>query len=233
MPREVRHLRACPQRQLPLGSVPVGHAAAPLQRRRAQAIGAKRASHDGGGASQRGIHVAVIERSREEQVARHGVVDERRAGAGRIDGVHDGRPRLVLHPDPRGGVLGSVAVRRDDGRERFADVAHAGRGEHGLLGLDVARQRRARANAVPGDELVAAGDDRDDAGQTRGRARVDHEEARVRVCAAHERHVQQARQLDVAHIAAAPGEQARILAAGHRGTERRRRLKRVGHQTVA
>jgi len=96
----------------------------------------------------------VIERSREEQVAGHGVVDERRAGAGRIDGVHDGRPRLVLHPDPRGGVLGSVAVRRDDGRERFADVAHAGRGEHGLLGLDVARQRRARANAVPGDELV-------------------------------------------------------------------------------
>ena len=47
--------------------------------------------------------------------------------------------------------------------------------------------------------------------------------ARVRVDAAHERGVQHARQLDVAHVAAAPAEQPRVLLARDGGAERVRR----------
>ena len=57
------------------------------------------------------------------------------------------------------------------------------------------------------------------AGVRGGRRDVDRAQACVRVGAPHEGHVQQARQLDVTDVAAAAGEQARILAPAHRGTK--------------
>ena len=157
----------------------------------------------------------------------------RRALAGGGEHIDDGRPGIVVHAEPGGGVFGGVAIGGDHGRDRLAHVAHERPRQHRLLGLDVARQRRARADAVAGHELVAAGGDGRHALGAQRRAGVDPGETRVSVDAAHERHVQQARQLDVAHVAPAPGEQARVLPPAHRGAERRRRLEGLRHQTIA
>jgi hypothetical protein len=61
---------------------------------------------------------------------------------------------------------------------------------------------------------------REHAGMRGGRRDVDCAQARVRVSAAHEGHVQQPWRLDVADIASAARDEARILSAAHWRTER-------------
>ena len=223
MAREMRHLRARPQRQLVLGGVPVGDAAAALEGRRALAVGAERARDHRRRPGQGGVHVTGVEAAREEEIAGGRLVHQRRALAGGGEHIDDGRPGIVVHAEPGGGVFGGVAIGGDHGRDRLAHVAHE----------RPRQQRRARADAVAGHELVAAGGDGRHALGAQRRAGVDPGETRVSVDAAHERHVQQARQLDVAHVAPAPGEQARVLPPAHRGAERRRRLEGLRHQTIA
>ena len=226
---EVRHLRAGPQREPAVGRVPVGDAAAALERRRALAVGAKRARDHRRRPREGGFDIAAVEAPREEQVPRRRVVDQRRVVTRGLDHVHDGRSRLVLDANEAGGILRRVAIGCDDRGDGFAHVTDGRPGQHRLRGLDVAGQRRARSNALPRDEVVAA---RDDCHHARGpccRTHVDVHEARVRVRAAHEGHVQHSRHVDIAHVAPAAGEQPRVLAPAHRGAERRRRLEGVDH----
>jgi hypothetical protein len=123
-------------------------------------------------AARAGLDVTGVEAAREEEVAGQGLVHERRARPYGVHHVYDRGPRFVVHAHARGGVLGRVPVRRDHRGDRLAHVSDERPREDRLLGLDVAWQGRARAHAMAGDGVVAAGDDRHHAGVARGRARV-------------------------------------------------------------
>jgi hypothetical protein len=217
--RQVRHLRPGPERELALGGVPVGHAAASLQRRGGQAVRAERALDDGCGFRQGRLDVPLLEATGEQDVAGGVRVHLWCAGPCRRPHVHRRRPRLVVDADQRGGVLGRVAVRRHDRRERLAAVPYVGPGQERLLGLDVIRQGRAGAHAAAGDRRIPTRQDVDDGRMGPGLPGVETAQAGVRVRAAHEGHVEQARQLHVADVAAAAREQAAILAPADRRAE--------------
>jgi len=203
MARQVRDLRARPEGELALRRIPVRDAGASLERRRALAIRPERALDDGGRAPQRTLHVAVLEAAREEPVAAHAVVHGRRAVARRGQDVDRRRSRIVVHADAGSGVLDEIAVDADDGNQRFSDVARRRPRQDRLLRLDVAGERRPRPHPMARHLWVGTRQDAHDAGRGGGGRRVDGPKARVGVHAAHERHVKQSRQLDVAGIATA------------------------------
>ncbi len=208
---EMRHLRARPEGQLPLGGVPVGDAAASLHRRRGLTVRSKRSLDDDNGAVHGEIDTTVLEAARHEDIARRLLVHGRRGLAhGRLD-IDRGGQRLVVDIDEHGAVLGRVAVEGDDGRERLADVTRARPREHRLRRRHVAGRRGSRDEAMPLKRLVGARCDMDDAGGCRCAFRVDSAKAGVRMDAAHEGDVQHARQLEVADVASTPGDQPRVL----------------------
>ena len=82
-------------------------------------VGAKRPLDHGGRRRQGGLHVAVLEPAREQDVVGRLVVDEGR-GPARVSDVHDGGQRLVIDGDEPGRVLGQVPVGGDDGGHGLA-----------------------------------------------------------------------------------------------------------------
>ncbi len=125
-------------------------------------------------------------------------MDERRAVLLRLERVEHDRQRLVLDLDQVARVLGDVAVLGDHGRDRLAVVAHLLDGDHVLddrAGAEGGKRRR-----MLGD--VGARDDADHAGQRLGLRRVDGDDARVRVRAAHDRRMRHVLELDVVEVAA-------------------------------
>ncbi len=73
-----------------------------------------------GGIDRRGVAVVKVERD----IARHVVIDERRAVAGAGFGRGDDRQRLDVDRDGFGGVLCLRYGFSDDARHRIADIAH-------------------------------------------------------------------------------------------------------------
>jgi len=215
MAQEVRHLGGRPQRELALARAPVREATAALERRRALPVGAERALEHQGGAGQRRLDVAPLEAAREERIVGRGLVHPRGATAHRHQHVDRRRQRLGVDAHQGRGVLDPVAIGADDGGHRLADVAHDRPGQDRLLGLDVGRQRRARSDAKAREARIATGAHGNDAGVGGRRRSVDLPQPRVGVEAAHEHHVQLPRQLDVADVAPAAGQEARVLPPAH------------------
>ena len=229
MAREVRDLRAGPERELALGGVPVGDAAAALERRRRLPVGAKRPLDHGGRRRQGGLHVAVLEAAREQHVVRRLVVDERRGPARVGQQSTTAGSGSYSTRDARGRVLGHVPVGGDDGGHGLAGEADHGPREHGLLGLDVARQRRARPQPVAGDARRPRPVTTATTPAAVSAAAVSiRTQARVRVDAAHERHVEHPRQLDVAHVPAASAQEPPVLLPPNRRAEHHHAARRYG-----
>ena len=142
-------------------------------------------------------------------------MDERVAGAGRLD-PHDDGQLLVQDPDPPRRVLGDVAVPRDDHDDRLADVvdlvlrkgvAGAGVGQRGV------GDEHGQGLGDPAGQVVPRVD-RLDAVDLPGVADLDVDDARVGVRAAHERRGQCAVP-EVVEVATVAGEQSWVLAALH------------------
>ena len=187
--------------------VPLRDHAAPLERAHDLARGPQ-LPRDGVGGLGFGCLEVRLHVGDEEQVIAPGLVHQRCAGLAAIEHVgHDGQ-RLEVELDRGRQILGLRPRRRDAHGHELADVAHLARGEDRLgRGLE-ARQRRVgadrqHAREVRGDEDAVAKLGRD----------ADRLDARVCQRAAQERHLQHARQLDVADILAAPAHVAVVLLA--------------------
>jgi hypothetical protein len=137
--------------------------------------------------------------------------------------VHQGRlevdhhvQRLEVDEHVTYAVLGDVAALRDHDRQRFADVAHLVAGERQVRPCVKHRagnrrwwneeRRRRQVVAEIGGRIH-----RDDARPLTRGARVDRDDARVRVLAPDERGMQHPRQLHVVHEARPAGQQAGVF----------------------
>ena len=170
-----------------------------------------------------GVDVADLLEHVGRDVAGHVVVDEQVAVAGGLDADDDGQ-LLVGDADALAGVLGDVAVGRDDHDDRLADVVDLVLGE-GVAGAAVG-QRRVRDEqgqrlADPAGEVLVDVD-ADDALDVDRVGRVDVDDAGVRVRAAHERGGEGVVP-EVVEVAAAAGDEARVLLAPDRRAEHLRR----------
>ena len=153
-----------------------------------------------------------------------------RAGGERCVGREHRGQRLVLHVDERRGVVGGRPAHGGDRHDRFADVPHALGGErkHGArLHALVVEEDAAVRLAEPGDGIAA--EHADDAGHAARGVDTDAGEARMGVNAANEGDVDHARQRQVVHVPAAPGEQARVVAAFHARSDAARRRRHGGN----
>ncbi len=134
----------------------------------------------------------------------------------RNEGIGDDRQRLVLHLHRLGAVSGGSARLRKHRRHFLVLEQHLADCQDHLLVVAVER----RQPAEPGRLEILAGDDGFHAGhRQRGRA-VDIDDLRVRVGAAHDRHVQHAGEAQVVDVIALALEEARILLALHRHAQR-------------
>ena len=213
MTGQMRYLGARPERELPLARAPLGDSPPPLERCRRLAIRAERALDHHGGFRQCLLHLAALEAAREEDIVGGAGVHDR--AAPRADHVYRRRQRFSVHDHEGGGVLGSIPVCRHDGGHRLAGETRLGPGEHRLLGLDIARERRPGADPVPGDIGIGARGDGDHARPRRGRPRVHAPDPRMSVHAPHEGHVEHPRQLHVADVAPLPGHEPAVFLPGH------------------
>jgi len=134
-----------------------------------------------------------------------------RSAPGGIDQVERGGQRLPVDRDALRRVLRRVAIARDHRGHRLAREASLRPGQDGLVGHHVAGQRGAGLDALPGKVGVGAGRHRGHPRQGEGRRGVDGPQPRVGVGAAHEGHVEHARQLHVGHVAALAGEEPRVF----------------------
>ena len=140
-------------------------------------------AHDVRGAREGRVGVAVAERAVARHVGAERRVQQRRAlGHRRLDARRHGQ-RLVVDEHALGGVLGDVAVARDDDADGLADVA--GDVDRGGVVDDARAERRAERPRVRGH--VGARDDADHARQRERRGGVDRADARVREGRAHDR----------------------------------------------
>ncbi len=208
-PQEVREVhRVAVDRDDAGAAVVVADRAVRVHRhRRSSAASSSSACTVRSASRERPVDLAERERALVGDVRPQRLVHERRALLARRERVeHDGQ-LLVVDLDQVAGVLGDVAVLGDHGRDGLAVVAHLLDRDHVLD--DRAGAERRQRRRVLGD--VLAGDDANDAGQRLGRRRVDRDDLRVRVRAAHDRRVRHAGQLDVVEVAALAAQEARVL----------------------
>ena len=185
--RQVRHLRARPERQLAVGGVPVGHPAAALHRCRRVAVGAKRPVDDRDGAVHREIDAAVLEAAREQHVARRLLVHAGGAVAHGGVGVDGGGQRLIVDVDEHGAVLGGIPVARHDDGHRLAGIARDGPRQDRLSCRHVAGRGGSRGQTMARERLVRTGGDVNDPRRCERARGRDRGERRVGMHAAHER----------------------------------------------
>ena len=164
-------------------------------------------------ACERGVGVAVDVVLTPGDIAAEVVPDRRARLVERLFHRADRRQLLVVHLDQLAGVLGGGAARGDDDRDRVADQPHLVGGQRrlrwavdGLRADELERQRALRH--------LGAGEHEGDARRAASRDRLHTEDASVRERAAQERGVQHPGELQVVHVAAAAGQDARVLHAG-------------------
>ena len=177
--------------------------------------------HHDVGALEGRVHVAAPEFPLEGDVPWGAGVNLRGALLARAIGHRHRRQRLPLNGDQLRRVEGGVLAVRDDHRDGVSHVAgHIGAQghvrDHGEVlhhpgdVLVLAEIPSARQRVDPGH--VLAREDRHDARVLEGFRRVDLPDLRVRVRAPDEGRVGHARQLQVVHVVALAGHEARILA---------------------
>ena len=125
--------------------------------------------------------------------------------------IEQRRQFLDLDRDQFGRILGNIRVFREHRGDRLADITHLVRGQHRLAVrrelLDRPLAEIDRADVVD----VFRGPHRDHARQRARFARIDRNDAAVRVIGAHHPHVKLAGEIDVGGKTAFAGDQRRIL----------------------
>ena len=154
----------------------------------------------------------VADRPIAAQIARHIVIELRRAGLYRLDDPGHRRQDMVFDTDALGGVAGGRDAVGDDHRDRVADMQHLAARQQTVL-----RRLLHRVAVFPGDssgaqdavELVGgdvfAHEDRGDAGALHRLGRVDRDDLRMGMGRAQEHGMQPPWSHDVVDIAPAPG----------------------------
>ena len=210
----VRRLGGHVDRELALGRVEVGDAAAGLHRRHVDARHVHVLLGDDLRSLQRFLGVGAVARLPVEGevvllvflvLAQH-----RRAGCDRLQRVDHHRQRLVIDLDRVGAVGGDIALGGDHRAHLLRLVHHfVGRQHH----LRVGRDGRHPVQLVFLER--GAVDHRKDAGDLQRLRGIDLLDPRVRVRAAHDVHVQHPGQLDVVDVVALAADEARVFLALH------------------
>ena len=204
-------------RQPPLAGVEIGDDDARLQRNPGLAREGEAAGNDVRGPGEDGVDVAGAALGRETEIAAEPGMDERRAVLERPALGGDGRQRFVVHPHRFGGVLGLGAAGGDDRGHRLALPGRAVDGDRVLRRRDQPRQ-------VGGRALPRRADFRDlgpgDHARPRRLRRLDAEDARMGVRAAHEDGVAEPGEAQVVGVAAAPRGEAPRRAARQGAADR-------------
>ncbi len=230
--QEVGHLGGAVDDQVVGGRVPVGHHAARLDGDVDQALASDRLLDDDVGLRERVVDAVGLVGEDEPDVGLELLVHARRAvGEGRVD-VDDRRELRIGDLDGVGGVTRGVAVCRDHDRDRLADVAYAPLRERWAHRMHHVAGRVRRAGNARRELEVVAVQDGGDARHAAGGRRVDRGDVGMRILAAHDRHVQHPRQLDVVHVAAAPGEELAVLLAQRRDADALRAFHGGRHYAV-
>src|SRR5262245_1259755 len=196
--------------------VPIGDAAARLQRDvglpvliepcRDQALRAGKGAGD----------TADVRFLVRNMVARHGRIHRR--GADGTGGLHagDGRQRRIFDRNRLGGSDRVRRAVRDHGSDQIAGKAYAIDRKRGQIDRLEALDRRRDLQRGGAARKLRAGPDGDSTRHRERGRRIDANDAGVRVRAAHEYDVQRARYLDVADVAAFPGEETLVLGSQQR-----------------
>ncbi len=173
------------------------------------------------GAGERGVgRVLVAHHQRERNVVGRLVPHRGRARLHRIFDGDDGRQRLVVDLDQFGGVARLHRRFRDHEGDAVADRAHLVGFEdrtqraEALRAAHILRHRRREAAELVGDD-IGAGEHREHALGRPSLGGVDAFDARMRMRRHDNGRVALVRQLDVVDIAAAAGDEARVLDPGH------------------
>jgi len=161
----------------------------------------------------------------EDQVARHIVVQERRAILQRAGGSGHGRQFLIVDLDRLGGKARQRLALGDDDGDRFADMTHPGRG-HRVPRADIHRVAVLGADGPAGDDVAdgislqfGAGVNGDHAIHRKGRARIDALDLGMGMRAAHERAVGLVFQTDVVCVFAPARDEPLVLLALDRSAD--------------
>ena len=182
--------------------------------------------HDVGGMREGAGHVAPLLRMPREHVAVDALVERRRAGSERRVDAGQRGPRLVLDPDELGGVRGHVRASRGHHGHRLAREPDAGGRERRPRGGREAGGGQARSERAHVGEVTPR-QHRGHARHGARRLRVHAHDARMGVRAPHERGVEQAGRTEVVEVAAASGEETRVLHALDRGAHPARRRQEL------
>ncbi len=212
-------LRGGVEQQRLLVAVPAGVDALALHRDARAALDLEGEGQRVRGAGDGGAGVTDLLHHVRGDVAGCLLVHEHVAGAGLLQTHHD-RQLLVVDPDPLAGVLGDVAVGRDDHDHGLAHVVDQ-LGRQAVAGHRVGQRRvrdqqRQAVGHLAVQVLVRV--DRDDALDVERVGHVDVEDAGVGVGAPHERRGERV-VAEVVEVAAVAGQQARVLLALDRCTE--------------
>ena len=169
------------------------------------------------GLRQRRVDVAAGDRPLVGLVGAELIPDQWRAVLERRLRVDDDRLRVVLDDHLLGGVEDAVLVAADDDRDRVADALDlAALERHVVGGVDLDPGRRPDHRDAALEAQVLGREHADHARVGGGLGGVDRGDRRVRLGRAHERGVQHAVGMQVVHVAAGAGDEARILAPLHR-----------------
>src|SRR5262245_14199524 len=139
----------------------------------------------------------------------------------RVDGGSDGE-RLVVH-DERGSAIGRArGIVRDDDHDRLAHGAHDAAGERGVtISADGRRGHQGRHGRARTFGQVRPGEHRGDSRRHAGSRDVDPRDPRMGMRAPNDRGVKDPGQAEVVEIATPSRDETLILAALHRGADRR------------
>jgi hypothetical protein len=205
----VGQLRRRIEGQLAAGGVKEGEAAAVLHRHARVAVGPEPAADDQVRVVLGGLQVAVPAHPADEHVVAPARVQARRVvGQGALD-RQDRLQDLVLHVQQLRRVLGHVGVVGQDRRHGLTGEAHHVHGQAGLEGVLRAGLADVRPYAQVG--AVPAREDRGVGERLVQPCRIDLNDARVRVRAAHQHEVQAPRHLQVVEIARGAGRKPPVL----------------------
>ena len=177
-----------------------------------------------GGAGEGGVDVPVASGESGDQIIRCAAVHRRRAGRERRPAIGHGRQELELHLDQSGAVFGEVSVRGEHHGDRFADVnGLVGREDQTIALLFVGAVGEGDGETIgPGDGTdVVRGEHREHARQFERGARVDRDDPRMGVRAAHETRVQHARHVNIGDEARLAAQQVPVFDPGGRLSDER------------
>ena len=162
-----------------------------------------------------GVDVAGGKRGVPPDVIGSIALHQRAARRHRLLHVHDGWERLVVDYDQLGCIVCEVSILSDHHRDRLAGVGDLVCRDGELLGhLLLVGDKGVADRQRPEDDAfeVGGGEHRHDPFRRSCPRRVDRADARVRVRAAHDRHVRHVHEVDVVDEVAVPGDELGILA---------------------